>query len=118
MQQRAQISFHLAITALGGIVAIAANRDYYSWALISVVTALLAFLMMQRQKSRKLFVAAFVALGSISFVVGRFYFKNHQLDDNGLFLMWLFGILPMVIVSWRIYALESSKEHENAPPPA
>jgi len=116
MKSQALPAFHLSLTALCGIVGLASNPDYYAYALISIALCGVAWHLLHNPANRRLLVGAFAALGTFSFIVGRIYFRNHRLDDNGVFLIILFGLLPVVIVSWCIFSSEREfLEKENGP---
>src|SRR3546814_10897394 len=113
MKSRALVPTYLAITALGGVAGFASNPDYYAWTLISIATGGLAWLLLQRPLSRKLLVGAFIAIGALSFVIGRIYFQDHRLDDNGVFVLVVFAVLPAMIVSFCLYSIEASRSEEH-----
>jgi hypothetical protein len=106
MKNPAYPAFQLSLTALGGIVGLASNPDYYAYALISVAICAAAWSILRSPANRKLLLSAFVTLGFLSFIIGRIYFRDHHLDENGIFLLILFGLLPVGIVSLCILSNE------------
>ena len=118
MKSQALVPTYLAITALGGVAGFASNPDYYAWTLISIATGGLAWLLLQSPLSRKLLVGAFIAIGALSFVIGRIYFQDHRLDNNGVFVLMIFAVLPAMIVSFCLYSIEASPGDGDAPPAA
>ena len=101
-------AMYLAMSALGGIIGFASNPDYYAWTLISLGTGTVAMFLFRKPSSRKVFASGFVALGVASFIIGRLYSKDHQLDDNGLFAVFLFGILPAIPICFYLYKNETA----------
>src|SRR3546814_18303184 len=118
MKSRSLVPTYLAITALGGVAWFASNPDYYACTLISIATGGLAWLLLQRPLSSKLLVGAFIAIGALSFVIGRIYFQDHRLDDNGVVVLVVFAVLPAMIVSFCLSSIEASPVDVDAPPAA
>jgi len=107
---------YLAMSALGGIIGFASNPDYYAWTLISLGTGTAAWFLLRKPSSRKVFVVGFIALGVASLVIGRLYFKDHQLNDNGLFAIFLFCMLPAVPICFYVYKNERASASSDDRP--
>ena len=118
MKSKTLAPTYLAITALGGVAGFASNPDYYAWTLISMATGGLAWLLFQKPFSRKLLVGTFTAIGVVSFIIGRLYFREHRLDENGIFALMVFAVLPAMIVSFSLYSIESSSGDVDDSPAA
>nr|AAK01325.1 unknown [uncultured bacterium HB1-14] len=109
-------AMYLVMSALGGIIGFASNPDYYAWTLISLGTGTVAWSLLSKPSSRKVFVTGFIALGFASFVIGRLYSKDHQLDDNGLFALFLFCMLPAIPICFYLYKNErASAANDDRP---
>src|SRR3546814_20249664 len=113
MKSRALVPTYLAITALGGVAGFASNPDYYAWTLISIATGGLAWLLLQRPLSRKLFVGAFIAIGALSFVIGRIYFQAHRLRSEKRRVGT--ECVSTCRARWSVYHYE--KNRNSKPPP-
>ena len=97
---------HLAGGALFGLAAVASNPDYYVWAIVPLFLLILACSVLARPESKKLLLIACMAVGLFSFTVGRFFFSNGKLDDNGFFIM--LALLPILLfIVIRLYVVEA-----------
>ena len=114
MKQTAFATFQLTITALGGIVCLASDPDYYILAPISLAIGIWAVIKMKNSASRKIFLVSFSALTAFGFILGRNFFEDHRFTEHGISLIMLFGAFPAVIVSFVVYFLESSKAQSSA----
>ena len=109
------MTFKLTLVALCGIAGLAGVR-YYTWMPLSAATGVAAWYVMRNPFNRRLLIGSFVAIGLFSLAIGRLYFNGIGLDDNGIFLMFLFALLPAVIVALCVYSNETPQvEGDDAP---
>jgi hypothetical protein len=114
MNLRAYSTFKLTLIALCSVAGFAGVR-YYAWIPLSIVLGVAALSVMRRPSNRRLLVGAFVAIGLFSLIIGRVYFNGVGLDENGIFSMLLFALLPAGIVSFCVYSSEKPVVGEDGP---
>jgi hypothetical protein len=115
MKTRTFVAFKLTLTALCGIAGLASNPDFYTYAPISVLVCVAGYFAMRDPMDRRLLIGAFVAIGLVAFAAGRLCFQNHRLNGDGIFIMFVFCLVPAVVVALSIYSNESELAKVDRP---